>query len=118
MADLTKIKTQELEAEIERRKQSYAFTIQGRSFTLNLDEIIDLQKQLNKINPPENPLDIWREIHDEEVEKRRGRIWIQPPINIPNWPSCPKGPSDYPEPPKIWCYSKGNAPIWAGAATN
>lgn len=118
MTDLTKIKTEELEAEIKRRKDRHDFIIQGMAFTLNLEEVIELQKELNKINPPQDPFNTWRKIHDEEVEKRRDRIWVQPSINVPNWPGYPKGPDDYPQPPKIWCFSKLEVPAWNGSATS
>ena len=125
MADLAKIKTEELEAEIKRRKDRHDFIIQGMAFTLNLEEIIDLQNQLNKINPPlplpPNTIGVMKEILGEEIEKRRDRERVQPPINIPinipNWPGYPKGPSDYPQPPTIWCSFKPEVPIWNKSAT-
>ena len=107
MTDLTKIKTEELEGEIKRRREEsqklHAIYIEGIKFDLNLEKVKELQEKLNKINPPQDAFNTWRKIQEEEIERRRDKIWVQPPINIPNWPGYPQGPNDYPMPPKIWC---------------
>lgn len=103
-ADLTKIKTEELEAEIKRRKDRHDFIIQGMAFTLNLEEVIELQKELNKINPQKSPLEeyaeSWKKI-TEEKSKNSPLPWVQPPIN-PGWPKYPENPDNPYGPVKIW----------------
>lgn len=120
---LTQIPLSDLEAEIKRRKEEESktvrFEVQGVEFNLTLQEVKELQQILNKINPPKDPFEIWRKAQ-EEAERRRDNIYIQPPINVPNWPNYPVAPKDEPfyNPIRIWCQSKLEAPLWNGSATS
>jgi hypothetical protein len=51
MKDLNDASTEELQKELERRNTVHKFKIDDVEFELTLDQIKQLQKELNKINP-------------------------------------------------------------------
>jgi len=79
MTDLTKIKIEDLEAEIERRKKYYSIVVHQVEFDLTLEEVKELQEQLNKINPPADPFDVWKRNQEEPT------IWCCSKPEAPIW---------------------------------
>ena len=99
---LNTLSTQELEKELKRRKTKHNLTVDGTIFSLTLDELEEIRRQIDKINPPVNPLDKWLDIKKEYDEKTK------PYISPPSFPSNPwQKPEKLPyEPPQFWCEVK------------
>ncbi len=102
--DLNKFTLEELQAEIDRREKIYRFDFKGEVFELTMTEIQTLQAELNKINPPINPMDEYRKI----FEKARVDPWRtdqpKPWMTEPIYPGNPWQTGPYHDPnPKIWC---------------
>ena len=97
--------TQELKDELKRRETKHNVKIGPMKVALNIDEMQEVFDQIlvHLTQPkPERP-------PNQVIERRRNRGWVQPPINVPNWPLGDKSPKTPPYPgqqPTIWCYSK------------
>ena len=101
--DLKKATIEELLAEIERREKIYRFEFQGETFEATMDEIKTLQAELNKLNPPPNPMEEYRKM----MEKRQNdqTPWQERPLVWPDKYPAPQNPwktAPYTDPP-IWC---------------
>lgn len=98
MNNLNKFTVEELQAEIERREKQYRFTFKGEEFVATMDEIIELQAALNKLNPPADPFELYRKMMEKNMPWRtdQPRPWTEPVYPGNPWPTAP-----YTDPP-IW----------------
>ena len=91
------LSTQELENELKRRKTKHNLTVDGTIFSLTLDELEEIRRQIDKISPPASPFDKWLDVKKDDEKAK-------PYISPPSFPSNPWQKPGMPyNPNEIWC---------------